>query len=192
MAPDHDVFDNGLSGEKMGALEGSGQAAARDLIDAHSSDVFARKFHAPLLGAIKPGSDIQQRGLASTVRANDRQQFVVINGDGNVIQGGHAAKLQRRTAHGQRCRVAFLYSTHDAMPGILRHALLSRKSTQTTAVNSARLPRNNVLLPAPVVGHQVHLCELYGVNLTPVRKLSQHATPRNPNCPCVTSRRSLR
>ena len=55
---DHDVFDHGLAGEKMGALKGTRQTAPGDLIHAQARHVFAGEFDVSLLWAVKPCRDI--------------------------------------------------------------------------------------------------------------------------------------
>lgn len=173
---DHDVFDHGLPGEKMGALKGSRQTAARDLVDPQPRHVLSRQFHMPLLGAVEPGGHVQKRGLAGAVRPDDRKQFAVVDGDRNIVKRGHPAEFERRAAHRKRCRTGFRRGAHDMVPQMLRHTLRGCSSTQVAAAETARRLFGNVLLPAPFLYRAIKsvFANSVSIFLTYVRNMSQY------------------
>src|SRR4029077_4749050 len=95
---DHHVLEHAHAEENLQVLERAQQAATRELFGSKRGHFLAGKPHAALLGQIKTRDDVEQRGLAGAVRADDRKHETWSNGEAHVIHptqpaGGHRSVL---------------------------------------------------------------------------------------------------
>src|SRR3546814_4310857 len=67
---DHEVLQHGQTVELVGDLEGAHQAAGEALVRRQQRDVLAEELDAPVIGPQRTGDEVEQRGLAGAVGAD--------------------------------------------------------------------------------------------------------------------------
>src|SRR5262249_52752226 len=95
MAADHNVFERGHAEENLQVLERARHAPARELFRRKRGHLLAGKSHAALRGQVETGDEIEQRGLAGAVRADDRKDEAGRDRQAYVIDRVHAAEGDR-------------------------------------------------------------------------------------------------
>ena len=88
----HEVFQHSEAAEQSQVLKSSGHALLRDLVRGHAGDVCAIEVHLPLARRVHACDAIEQSGFASTVGANQRGDFALVQRKRHIVQGGDAAK----------------------------------------------------------------------------------------------------
>ena len=58
-----------------------------------TGDVLPIEIDASRRGAVNPGDDVEQRGLAGAVGAYETGDAAAVDGEGNAIDGANAAKV---------------------------------------------------------------------------------------------------
>ena len=82
----------------------------------HAGDIPAAKFYLPLLGLIKSGEAIHQAGLAGTIWPDDRQDFVLIDMKGDIIQNLYSPEGQTDIVRRQSYCVICSYIVQKMFP----------------------------------------------------------------------------
>ncbi len=95
MAADHDIFERSHAEEDLQVLERARQAPARELFRRKRAHLLAGKPHAALRGQVETGDEIEQRGLAGAVRADDRKDEAGRDCQAHVFDRVHAAEGDR-------------------------------------------------------------------------------------------------
>ena len=93
-------------------LEGTPQPKRRHAVARFIGGGMAIEAHAALIRAIDAADDVEQRGLARAIGANQAADLAFRHIEGNAGNGGHATK-----AHDN---VAYLKQRHGALPHCLR------------------------------------------------------------------------
>ena len=78
--------------EDLQVLEGARQAARRELVGRQAGHVLAVEVDRAAARRVDAGDDVEQRGLAGAVRADDREDLAGVDGEAHAIDGFHAAK----------------------------------------------------------------------------------------------------
>jgi hypothetical protein len=58
----------------------------------HVTDVLPEVEHPPGVRRVKPGHQVEHRGLAGAVGTDDAHRFVLIHAKGKLVDGNHAAE----------------------------------------------------------------------------------------------------
>src|SRR5262249_42501846 len=88
--------------EQRDVLEGARDAAARRRIGPHLFARLAAEGDASFLRVIKAVDDVEQRGLAGAVGADDGADFALADVEGDVADRLHAAEGERDVLDSQR------------------------------------------------------------------------------------------
>ena len=88
----HDVVERRHSTKQGDVLECPRYAAIGRLVRAHLRACFTLEGDTALLRVIEAVDDIEHRGLAGTVRADDRTNFPFANVEGNAAHRLHATE----------------------------------------------------------------------------------------------------
>ena len=95
MSTGEQVVDHGHVREEFDVLERAGNSHCGDLVRTLTHDRVAVPANVALLGAIHLRQRVEDRRLASAVRANDREQLTLVDMKTDVVDGGHATETQR-------------------------------------------------------------------------------------------------
>src|SRR5262249_32572317 len=87
--------------EQRNILESAGDAAARRLVGPHRGACAALECDAALLRLIKAVDDVEHRGLAGAVGADNGADFSAIDAEGYLGQRLHTAERQRDAVDGE-------------------------------------------------------------------------------------------
>ncbi len=79
--------------EELEALERAGQTEASPAVGAHVGDVRAVQAHRAPVGALQPGNDVEQRGLAGAVGADQARHHPRLGAQRHVGERGDAAEV---------------------------------------------------------------------------------------------------
>src|SRR5579872_7543476 len=101
MAAAHHVLDCGHAGEYPRRLEGADQAEVCDLHRRQTGKIAPREHHSPGVARHDVGDEIEHRGLARAVRADQGGDLVRLCIERNVVDGLQAAKALGEVAHAQ-------------------------------------------------------------------------------------------
>src|SRR5207244_1032883 len=85
-----DVLEHGELGEDVGALEGTADTHAADLVRGYVGDVTAFEHHLAAVGLQVPCDQIEQGRLAGAIRADDGGNRAGLDRQTHVV-GGHEA-----------------------------------------------------------------------------------------------------
>src|SRR6266516_2597330 len=88
-----DVVKNGKRVEQIDDLEAAGDARPDAFIDLGEGDVFALEQDAAAVRRKVAADQIDQRGLAGAVRADEREKFALVDGEIHAIAGVDVAEL---------------------------------------------------------------------------------------------------
>jgi len=120
MTAEHEVVDHVQVHEQPEVLERPRDAQVRGGRRTHADDVGALEPNRPLLRVVHAVEAVEDRRLAGAVRADDREQLVVVDVERDVLQRGHAAEAKRHVASfEQRTALARLL----CFPADLAHAV---------------------------------------------------------------------
>ncbi len=89
-AASHDIIKRRHPLEQSNVLEGARRALLGDLIRFHRSALFTMKEDFAFLRMVKPVDDIQHRGFASAVGADNRTNFAFAYIKGNIFNRRNA------------------------------------------------------------------------------------------------------
>ena len=107
---DHDVVEDRERQTETRALEGARHAGLIDRSSGRIGHVSAVEDDAPGVRAIDAGDDVEKRGLAGTVRADQAENFVRSDGEVEPVERQHAAEVLGQTVH-------FKQRAHGRHPG---------------------------------------------------------------------------
>src|SRR3954469_19604361 len=92
VAADHNVLQRRQVREQANVLEGSRDASGGDAVGREAGDVACAEREAAVVGGVHPSGEVEQGGLAGTVRANQAEDFGRLNVEGNLAQGLEATE----------------------------------------------------------------------------------------------------
>ena len=111
MAADQQVLGHGHVREELGVLEGAAHPCERDLVDWHMGDVAAIEHDVARKRPIHAVDAIEERGLTSAVRSDDRDQLAIGGIKRHAVEGretpeaqAEIANLERHQLHHRRLR----------------------------------------------------------------------------------------
>ena len=93
------IFVNRKTLEQVGDLERAGQALMADQIGWHALNLAAVELDGAFVGRKKTRDQIEQGGLASAVRADQRVDFTGTDGEARIVDGADAAKALGNAVH---------------------------------------------------------------------------------------------
>jgi hypothetical protein len=94
VAAQQQVVEHGQVLEQLDVLEGAGDAGAGDAVGLDPDQVAAGEADAALLGPVEAGQAVEQGGLAGPVGADDGQQLVRADLEGDRAQGADAGEAE--------------------------------------------------------------------------------------------------
>src|SRR4029453_10010825 len=89
--PDQNVLDGGHVGEEPDVLERPTDAESRGLGGAEAEERLTAEGHAALVRHVEPGEDVEERGLAGSIRPDDRHD-AALEGEVHAVQRGEASE----------------------------------------------------------------------------------------------------
>ncbi|MCY1368043.1 hypothetical protein D9M69_550020 [compost metagenome] len=95
---DQHVVEHREVREHAPVLEGTRQAALCELLRGQAGDVVAVEAHLPGIGLVQAGDEVEQRGLARTVRADHAQQFALAHLQVDGVDGREPAEAAHEAA----------------------------------------------------------------------------------------------
>ena len=101
---DHEVFQRGHGCEGMGNLKGAHKPLVKEHMGGKAGDVLTVKKDPARIRAIEPGNDVEQRGLAGAIGADEAGDRACLHLQRTVIDGAHAPETQGHVDHLQRGR----------------------------------------------------------------------------------------
>jgi hypothetical protein len=102
IATRHDVVERRHALEQRDVLKRPGDALARRFVRAHSRARLAAKQDAAGLRLVEAVDDVEHRGLAGAVGADDGADFPFSNVEGDVRNGLHPAERERNVLEGKK------------------------------------------------------------------------------------------
>ena len=124
---------------RWGAAERE-ESAQRRIVGPHAPARLALERDAAFLRMVEAVDDVEHRGLAGAVRADDGAHLALLDVEGHVADRAHAAEGERHVLHGQdhltRRNVAFSRRPHAAfpIPGATGTVATSRTLTRAESV----------------------------------------------------------
>src|SRR6185436_11780158 len=92
MPADHDILDRREIGEETDVLEGARDACRGDLVRLQAVERAAVEDESAFVGRIDTGEDIEERGLAGAIRADQAEHLARRDRKGNIAQRLDAAE----------------------------------------------------------------------------------------------------
>src|SRR3546814_8286545 len=93
---DHEVLQHGQTVELVGDLEGAHQAAGEALVRRQQRDVLAEELDAPVIGPQRTGAEVEQRGLAGAVGAEQAGDAAFRHREAAMVDCPKTAKVFRQ------------------------------------------------------------------------------------------------
>jgi hypothetical protein len=90
--PDHDILQQGQVRERLQFLEGAPDAEVADPVGPHGEDVLPVEQDPAAVGSRVAGDQVEQRGLAGAVGADDAEDFAFLDLEGDILVGADAAE----------------------------------------------------------------------------------------------------
>ncbi len=90
--PGHDVVQGRHAAEQRDILEGAGDALCRGLVRPHAMAGPSLPRQGAVLRVVEAIDDVEKRGLAGAVRADDREDLVLADGEADLTQCLDAAE----------------------------------------------------------------------------------------------------
>ena len=114
VATEHQVVQHGEVLEERDVLEGAGHPEVCDPVRPHAEDALAEELHAAALRPVDTGEDVEDRGLAGAVGADDGEQLARTD-----LEGRPRDRVDPREG-----QVHVLDAHHGPLggPGLLAHA----------------------------------------------------------------------
>src|SRR5947207_12592512 len=104
MRADQNVLHHAEIAEDAAKLKRTREAIGRDLLRRIAGDGLAVETDLAGIGPVEPGDQIEQRGLAGTVRAYDADQIAFGEVEIDAVDSGQSAEAPRQSAERkQRC-----------------------------------------------------------------------------------------
>ena len=100
--PDHDVLQHGQPVEQRHVLERAGDAQVGDQMPRRRQNRYALEPDFALARLIQAAEAIEQRGLAGAIGADQSEDLSLLDIEGYVVEGNHAAKADRHATHVQK------------------------------------------------------------------------------------------
>src|SRR6185312_11648711 len=129
---EHHIIEYGHGAKRSHDLVGQGKPATDPCRGGIARDIDTAKRDPAAVGPLQPRHDLDQRGLAGTVRPDQTDEIAFVNGKGNPGDGLHTAEpdrqiveLQRRT-HVPLTRITTLRANAASPPGASRITRTSR------------------------------------------------------------------
>src|SRR5215471_7970762 len=88
-----DIVENAEPVEQIDDLEAASNARLDPFVDRGEGDVFALEQDAAAVRLEMPADQIDERSLASAVRAHQREEFTLVDGEIHVVAGAQVAEL---------------------------------------------------------------------------------------------------
>jgi hypothetical protein len=123
VAADHDVVEYAHMAEQRQILEGPADAQFRPVIGRHAGHVAALEENQAFGRVVATGDAVDHRGLAGPVRADDREQFALVDLEADIGQRPHPAEAQGDVA-GLKNRLIGFHNNlpaNSGEPPVLRH-----------------------------------------------------------------------
>ena len=95
---DQHVGEHGLVLEQFRILERTGDAEGGDPMRGHVGDVRALEGHGARLGVVETADEVEHRGLAGTVGADDAEHLAGADAEGHVANGLDPTEADRQAA----------------------------------------------------------------------------------------------
>jgi hypothetical protein len=92
VAGDADVVEDRERAEEADVLEGAGDAALDDLVDAQAGQRWPSKWTEPGRGLVDAGDEVEDGGLARAVGADEADELAIVDGEIDRVDGGEAAE----------------------------------------------------------------------------------------------------
>ena len=93
---DKQGFEHRFVLKQLGVLKGPRDAEGRDIVRRHPCDVLAVEMDRPARRLIEPADQVDDRGFAGAVRANDGENLARLDVETDAIDGLHAAEADRK------------------------------------------------------------------------------------------------
>src|SRR3954468_8180890 len=136
VAANHDVLQRRQVREQADVLEGSRDTRGGDAVGREAGDVACAEIEAAVVGGVHPGEDVEQRGLAGTVRANQAEDLRGLNVEGKLARRLDAAETLADAPSLEQRR-------HSRWPA--GASLRSASSRRLTAEGSRPAGRNSMI-----------------------------------------------
>src|SRR4029077_10101527 len=101
VAAQHYVVEHRHAAEERDVLERTRDAECRDLRWSGAGYVVTLKDDRARVRPIEPADHVEERGLARTIRPNDRHQLAAADGERYALDGAHPAEMFRDTRNGK-------------------------------------------------------------------------------------------
>jgi len=99
---DHDVLQHREARKGADDLEGAGDPEQRERVGRQAGHVLAEEGDGALGGRKVPGHQIEERGLAGAVRADEPEDLALRGVEVDAVHGMHAAEVLAQGADGKR------------------------------------------------------------------------------------------
>src|SRR5213075_1862799 len=152
MAADHHVLERGQVGEKANVLEGARDARSGDGMRGESPERASIEMKTAGIRRVHAGEQVEERGLAGAVRADQAEDLARGDGEGNVFQRlqaaealGYAGHFDQR-AHGV-CSVSSRLRTLEGRRPAGRNSMIStsarpKSSMRMTSGSMSERPKS--------------------------------------------------
>ena len=114
MRADQDVLHHAEIAEDTAKLERARDATGRQFLRRKTGDDLPIETDLAGIGPVEPGHEIEQRGLAGAVRADDADQIALGEVEIDAVDGGQSAEAPRQSAQRKQRRFALL--RHQIVP----------------------------------------------------------------------------
>ncbi len=132
----HDIGQHGHRAERLGDLKGAGEAMRADVMRPQAGDVPAERRDRTRVRPVEAGHQIEAGRLAGAVGPDQRDGFVVLDREADVLNGAKSAEPlahvpdDEHISHRRRSLCLHGLATGEAPPGLGHHAHQSGRLPQ--------------------------------------------------------------
>src|SRR5262249_48586687 len=144
---DDDVLQHGQAGKRLDELEGASDAGPADLVGAPAIDAPAGQADFSGVWPIHAGDQIETRGLAGAVRADEPDDFSCRHLEAYLLHGLETAEALRQAFDVEQCAHASARQTPDRV-GARASAVLPAAATPHRAETSPQPANKGRRTPA--------------------------------------------
>src|SRR6185436_14797883 len=180
VAADHDVFERGKVHEQADVLERAADAGGRDLVRLQAGETALVELEVAAVGRVDAGENIEQRGLAGAVRADQAVDLALADGEGHVAQRLHAAEALGDAIRGEQIQVA--RSSSEPVSSLFRTAEGSRPAGRNSITSTSARPNSSMRITSGSTSMRPNSASCSGVTVQ--RRIS--GTKDNSSAPRIT------